>query len=146
MGDAALDSSLEDYEVIPDDAPHTVGPFQRCSHSCSPFSYLSRVLPGAFKRKNAEPPPQPPQQPKEKQTEQHSGEETDMVELQAVAMRVCQLTLGFSNMNTANKPSARRRNAFLELAITHWLHYTPYGQSASNFHSTSRVSRNSSLL
>ena len=98
MGDAALDSSLEDYEVIPDDAPHTVVPTQRCSRSRSPFSYLSRVLPSLdprpflpFKRKNAapppEPPPQPPQQPKEKQT----GKETDKVELEAIASKVCQL-------------------------------------------------------
>ena len=111
MGDAALDSSSEDYEVIPDDAPHTVVPFQRCSRSCSPFSYLSRVLPGPFKRKTAEP---PPQQPPQQQAEQQSGEGTDMVELEAVARKVCQLTnvKGSATRTTANKPSARRKNAF----------------------------------
>ena len=78
-----LDNSSEDYEVIPDDAPHTVVPFPNRSRgrSRSPFSYLSQILPGAFKRKDAEPPPQ-------QQAEQHSGEETDMVELEAVAVAV----------------------------------------------------------
>ena len=82
-----LDNSSEDYEVIPDDAPHTVVPFPNRSRgrSRSPFSYLSQILPGAFKRKDAEP---PPQQPPQHQAEQHSGEETDMVELEAVAVAV----------------------------------------------------------
>lgn len=91
MGDAALDSSLEDYEIVPDDAPHTVVPFQRCSRSCSPFSYLSRVLPGPFKRKNAAPPPEPPSQPPQQPKEKQTGKETDKVELGAIASQVCQL-------------------------------------------------------
>ena len=75
-------SPLENsWEVIPDDAPRTVVPFQNRSRerSRSPFSYLSQVLPEVFKRKDAEPP---------EQTEQHSGEETDKVELEAVATAV----------------------------------------------------------
>ena len=82
MASVAQRSPLENsWEVIPDDAPRTVVPFQNRSRerSRSPFSYLSQVLPEVFKRKDAEPP---------EQTEQHSGEETDKVELEAVATAV----------------------------------------------------------
>ena len=76
----SLDNSSEDYEVIPDDAPDTVVPFQCSSRSrsCSPFS---RILPKAFGRKDAEP-------PHERAVEQHSDKGPDKEELRAVAAAV----------------------------------------------------------
>ena len=77
----SLDSSSEDYEVIPDDAPDTVVPFQCSSRSrsCSPFS---RILPKAFGRKDAEPPQQ------QQAEQQHSDKGPDTEELRAVAAAV----------------------------------------------------------
>ena len=76
----SLDNSSEDYEVVPDDAPDTVVPFQYSSRSrsCSPFS---RILPKAFGRKDAEP-------PHEQAVEQHSDKGPDKEELRAVAAAV----------------------------------------------------------
>ena len=81
----SLDNSSEDYEVIPDDAPDTVVPFQYSSRSrsCSPFS---RILPKAFGHKDAEP---PQHQAVEQQVEQqHSDKGPDKEELRAVAAAV----------------------------------------------------------